>query len=115
MPPANFEFLVLSIAMQAQMALGLFTTEEQQVPRDLNVARHVIDLLAVLQEKTKGNLTMEEQRTLDNTLTELRFRYLQAVEDEKKKPAETPKAEETPKVDEPASEKPDPQEAGTNG
>jgi hypothetical protein len=43
----------------------------------------------MLQEKTRGNLSMEEQRLLDNTLTELRFRYLQAFENEQKKKAES--------------------------
>ena len=40
---------------------------------------HWIDLLIVLQEKTKGNLTLEESRQLDNMVTELRFRYVQRV------------------------------------
>ena len=41
-------------------------------------------MLGVLQEKTKGNLTLEEQRLLENSLTELRFRYVQALEESKK-------------------------------
>jgi hypothetical protein len=79
LPPASFELLVLSLAVQAQMELGLGPPAEGQVP-DLDIARHTIDLLAILQQKTKGNLTLEEQRLLENTLTELRFRYVQAVE-----------------------------------
>jgi Domain of unknown function (DUF1844) len=79
LPPASFELLVFSLALQAQMELGLGEPGEGQVP-DLDVARHTIDLLAILQQKTKGNLTLEEQRLLENTLTELRFRYVQAVE-----------------------------------
>jgi Domain of unknown function (DUF1844) len=78
-PPASFELLVFSLAIQVQMELGLGEPAEGQVP-DLDVARHTIDLLAILQQKTKGNLTLEEQRLLENTLTELRFRYVQAVE-----------------------------------
>ncbi len=78
-PPASFELLVFSLALQAQMELGLGDPSEGQVP-DLDIARHTIDLLAILQQKTKGNLTLEEQRLLENTLTELRFRYVQAVE-----------------------------------
>ena len=46
-----------------------------------------IDLLAMLQGKTRGNLTLEEQRLLENSLTELRFRYVQAVERYTKKQA----------------------------
>ncbi len=78
LPPATFEFLVLSLSWQAELQLGL--VQPQGEPPDLEGARHSIDLLGVLQEKTKGNLTWEEQRLLENTLTELRFRYVQAVE-----------------------------------
>jgi len=78
-PPASFELLVLSLAIQAQMELGLGEPAEGHVP-DFDIARHTIDLLAILQQKTKGNLTLEEQRLLENTLTELRYRYVQAVE-----------------------------------
>jgi hypothetical protein len=78
LPPASFELLVFSLAIQAQMELGLGEPSEGHVP-DLDIARHTIDLLAILQQKTKGNLTLEEQRLLENTLTELRFRYVQAV------------------------------------
>ncbi len=58
--------------------------EKEQPPVDLKSARHSIDLLAMLQEKTRGNLSLEEQRFLDNSLTELRFRYVQAVEASRK-------------------------------
>ncbi len=43
-------------------------------------ARHAIDMLAMLAEKTRGNLSIEEQRLIENSLTELRFRYVQATE-----------------------------------
>jgi hypothetical protein len=78
-PPANFLFLVESILMQAQVQLGLLTLGEndERPEPNLPLARHSIDLLAMLQEKTKGNLTSEEQRLLENGLTELRFRFVQ--------------------------------------
>ena len=82
-PPANFLFLVESILMQAQMQLGLLQFAElegEDEGPDLPMARHSIDLLAMLQEKTRGNLTVEEQRLLENGLTELRFRYVQIAE-----------------------------------
>ena len=82
-PPANFLFLVESILMQAQMQLGLLQFAElegEDEGPDLPMARHSIDLLAMLQEKTKGNLTVEEQRLLENGLIELRFRYVQIAE-----------------------------------
>ena len=51
---------------------------------DFRIARHSIDLLAMLQEKTRGNVTIEEQRLVDNALTELRFRFVQAMENKEK-------------------------------
>ena len=82
LPPASFGWLVLSLRTQAEMQLGLlhFGEEKDRPEPDLEGARHAIDLLAVLQEKSKGNLTIEEQRLLENSLTELRFRYVQAAE-----------------------------------
>jgi hypothetical protein len=86
MPPASFEFLVISMRWQAEMQLGLYGPAEGERRQDLEGARHTIDLLGILQEKTKGNLTFDEQRLLDNSLTELRFRYVQAAEPGKPKP-----------------------------
>jgi hypothetical protein len=85
LPPANFSFLVESILMQTQMQLGLlhFGEQGEEAEANLPLARHSIDLLAVLQEKTRGNLTVEEQRILENGLTELRFRFVQVSEERK--------------------------------
>jgi hypothetical protein len=95
MPPPTFEFLVASLAMQAQMQLGMFHfgKEEDAPEPNLLLARHAIDMLAMLQEKTRGNLSIEEQRELENTLTELRFRYVQAVEEASKAKADAPSVE----------------------
>ena len=82
LPPANFAFLVLSLRAQAEMQLGLMHFGEEEKPQpDLALARHTIDLMGVLLEKTKGNLSLEEQRLLENATTELRFRFVQ-VSDE---------------------------------
>src|SRR4051794_7932929 len=85
-PPASFSLLTQSIRFQTEMQLGLlhFGPESEREKPDLQAARHSIDLLSILQEKTKGNLTMDEQRLLENTLTELRFRYVQVFEESKK-------------------------------
>lgn len=82
-PPADFFFLIESILMQAQVQLGLIDLgdEDDQSEPNLPLARHSIDLLAMLEEKTKGNLTIEEQRFLENGLTELRFRYVQIADE----------------------------------
>ena len=87
--PATFEFLVLSCKMQAEVQLGLmhFGDEKDQPEPDTQAARHTIDLLAMLQEKTRGNLTVEEQRLIENSLTELRFRYIQVMEQKSKSAA----------------------------
>lgn len=80
LPPATFEFFVLSMKMQAEMSMGLihFGEETDRPKPDLRVARHSIDLLSMIAEKTKGNLSHDEQRLIDNSLTELRFRFVQA-------------------------------------
>jgi hypothetical protein len=77
-PPPTFEFLVLSLKMQAEVRLGLIPLgENEDTKPDLPAARHAIDLLAMISEKTKGNLSLKEQRLVENSLTELRFRYVQ--------------------------------------
>ncbi len=88
--PATLEFLILSLKTQTEMQLGLLHTgEETDRPEpELRIARHSIDLLAMLQEKTRGNCTLEEQRLLDNALTELRFRFVQATEQQQKRAGE---------------------------
>ena len=82
LPPASFEFLVFSLRTQAEMQLGLIHFGEEEKPEpNLPLARHTIDLLAVLLDKTRGNLTLEEQRLIENSLTELRFRFVRATEE----------------------------------
>ncbi|HEX6544968.1 MAG TPA: DUF1844 domain-containing protein [Bryobacteraceae bacterium] len=92
LPPADFSFLVSSLMFQAQLELGLLHLGEEKDRPEPNLprAKHSIDLLGVLEQKTKGNLSIEEQRLLENGLTELRFRFVQVTEELKKpeKPAE---------------------------
>jgi hypothetical protein len=90
LPPPTLEFLVFSLKTQAEMRLGLlgFGEEQEETP-DLPAARHAIDLLAMLVEKTRGNLTLEEQRLMENSLTELRFRFVQVSEQAGKASAES--------------------------
>lgn len=98
--PATFEFLIFSLKMQAEVRLGLLNVpgETGDAP-DLGAARHAIDTLAMLAEKTRGNLTLEEQRLIENSLTELRFRFVQ-VSDKARKAAEAKSATgETAKSD----------------
>src|SRR5271154_1197968 len=99
LPPATFEFLILSLKTQTEMYLGMlhFGSEEKDRPEPrFRIARHTIDLLAMLQEKTRGNVSMEEQRLVDNALTELRFRFVQAMENKEKRPAPEVEPESKP-------------------
>jgi hypothetical protein len=81
LPPPTFEFLVFSLKMQAEMRLGLLKLGEG-MDEELNLpaARHTIDMLAMIAEKTRGNLSLDEQRLIENSLTELRFRFVQVSE-----------------------------------
>ena len=80
-PPATFEYLVATFRFQVEMQLGMldFGEEKDQPEPNLDMARHFIDVLAMLQEKTRGNLSLDEQRLLDNSVTELRFRFVQTA------------------------------------
>ena len=89
LPPASFDFLAGSLRVQAEMALGTIKLEEDAHP-DLDMAKHFIDLMAMLEEKTKGNLTLEEHRFLENSLTELRFRFVQVAGEQSKSKIITP-------------------------
>ena len=73
----NLERLVASLYMSAMMQLGLMHEEGQQPAADLLGAKQTIDTLAVLQEKTKGNLTDQEQHLLQNCLYELRMGFVE--------------------------------------
>lgn len=80
-PPAvGFDSLVQSIYMTAIMQLGGATPEGQPPQVDILGARQSIDMLAVLAEKTKGNLTTDESRLLDSALFELRMAFLEITQ-----------------------------------
>ena len=102
LPPASFSFLVESIMMQTQMQLGLIAMDEQEadIEPNLPIASHSIELLAMLQEKTRGHLSVEEQRLLENGLTELRFQYVQVSDELKKQrsPQTVPEAADKPLI-----------------
>ncbi len=88
LPQPSFAFIVLSMRAQCEMQLGLmhFGGDDEKPEINLDLARHTIDLMAILQDKTKGNLSLEEQRMLENSVTELRFRFVQ-ISDEVAKAA----------------------------
>jgi hypothetical protein len=77
LPEGNFAALVSMLTTQALFALGLIQVkgQEEREP-DLEMAKYNIDILETIQEKTKGNLTKEEETILSNTLSELRMGYV---------------------------------------
>jgi hypothetical protein len=80
-PPAmTFDQLIQSVYMSAVVQLGGSTPEGQQPQVDLMGARQSIDMLAVLSEKTKGNLAADEARLLDSALFELRMAFLEITQ-----------------------------------
>jgi len=76
-PPITFDHLVQQLYVSAMIQMGAGTTEGQRPRVDILAARQTIDLLAILQEKTKGNLTAEETRILDTVLFEARMGFLE--------------------------------------
>ena len=80
LPPADFATLVLSLGSSAVMYLGESAEPDTKNPaRNLPMAKHAIDLLTVLEERTKGNLTREEEQILESLLFDLRLRYVEAL------------------------------------
>ena len=78
MPPANFMLLVSSIAMQVLYCLGAIAGPDGQKPeKNLDLAKYHIDMLGMIDEKTRGNLTKEEADSLAVTLHEIRMHYVQ--------------------------------------
>ncbi len=78
MPEANFQTLVSTMATQALFSMGAIPDPQTgQRIAHLDLARHHIDMLTVIEEKTKGNLTEEEEQMLSTTIYELRNTYIQ--------------------------------------
>ncbi|MCP5058253.1 MAG: DUF1844 domain-containing protein [bacterium] len=81
LPGVDFASFSLSLATSALYHMGLVADPEtgQSAEANLPVARQTIDTLVMLQEKTQGNLSDEEQGLLTNLLTELRMRFVEAA------------------------------------
>jgi hypothetical protein len=104
---ASFLQFLYGMHLQALMHLGHMPNPIEGAPAtDLVNARYSIDLLGVLQEKTRGNLTEEEEAYLRSSLYELRMAYVEAVrraagmappdaDDPEEKPGEDPDADQT--------------------
>jgi len=77
LPPASFSMMVQMFATQAMVALGVIPSPEGKQIQQLPLAKHFIDLMSVLDEKCKGNLSSDEEKLLEQSLHELRMAYVQ--------------------------------------
>ena len=76
----DFSTHILSLASSALISLGKMPAPGgETIETDLDAAKHLIDVLGVLQDKTKGNLTATEQNFLQNALYELRMAYVEVT------------------------------------
>jgi len=76
--PVNFSTFVLGLSTQALLHLGEIPDPiSNATQRDLAAAKHVIDILAILREKTRSNLEPDEEALLDSMLYDLRMRYVE--------------------------------------
>ena len=79
--PITFSLFLQSLAQQTLIALGVIPWPDTGVVKaNLDQARETIDILTILHEKTKGNLTASEQRFFDSVLYELRVTYVKLLE-----------------------------------
>ena len=80
LPEVNFTSLIFSLSSSALFHLGeIADPQTGKRARDLPLAKHTIDTIAMLKEKTTGNLTDEERKFLDSVLDDMRWRYVKAV------------------------------------
>ncbi len=78
LPEVNMITFVMSLSSSAMVNLGEVPDPlTGEIKVDLELARHTIDVLGMLEEKTKGNLSREEEDFLKNVLFELRMKYIQ--------------------------------------
>jgi hypothetical protein len=81
LPKGDFAGLVSMLFTQTLFSLGFIQVKgEEKRPPDMGLAKFNIDLLEMLEEKTKGNLAEDEKQTLANTLNELRMAYVKVAE-----------------------------------
>lgn len=79
LPHIDFATFILSLGHSALMHLGEAPhPETDRIERDLPLAKQDIDLLGLLEEKTKGNLSGDEERLITQLLYDLRMRYVEA-------------------------------------
>jgi hypothetical protein len=81
LPEVNFNSLIFSLSSSVLLHLGEIADPQSGEKRvDIALAKHTIDTIAMLKEKTQGNLAEEEKKFLDSILADLRLRYVKAAE-----------------------------------
>lgn len=76
-PPADISMLVTTLLTQAMAAMGQLPGEEGKAPEvNMPYAKHFIDLVGIIEEKTKGNLTAEESKFITESLHQVRMLYV---------------------------------------
>ncbi|MFZ0450352.1 MAG: DUF1844 domain-containing protein [Desulfatiglandaceae bacterium] len=81
LPEINFSSLIFSLSSSALFHLGeIADPQTNEKKKDLPLAKHAIDTIAMLEKKTKGNLSDDEAKFIDSVLTDLRWRYVKAAE-----------------------------------
>ncbi len=82
--PVTFSNFIISLSSSALVYLGeLPEPSSGKKVKDLKMAKHAIDTLDMLKEKTKGNLTSDEERLLTEILTDLKLKYVKLKKEEK--------------------------------
>ncbi|HVZ87250.1 MAG TPA: DUF1844 domain-containing protein [Polyangia bacterium] len=80
LPAVDFHTFVLSLGSSALLHLGeIENPNDGFSQKDLPLAKHTIDILAMLEDKTKGNLTPAEEKLIESLLYDLRLRYVEAT------------------------------------
>jgi len=80
LPDINFSTFVISLSTQALMHLGEITNPlSGKIDPDVPAAKQMIDMLAMIKEKTGGNLNANEERLMQDILFDLRMKYVEAV------------------------------------
>jgi Domain of unknown function (DUF1844) len=83
LPPVDFHTFILSLGSSALLHLGELEHPDAGAPRkDLALAKQTIDILVMIEEKTKGNLTQAEEKLIESLLYDLRLRYVEASKDD---------------------------------
>ena len=78
LPETEFSDFIMSLATSALMHMGEAHDEGGQPHVDMDMARHTIDIIGMLHDKTRGNLSPEENRVVQNALYDLRLRFVEA-------------------------------------